>query len=154
METLESTPMTIRELLKKLLKEMGLPIEPLGSELRKAWERAVGPFVASHTVPYSFKRGTLTILCPSPHWILELRMLKEQILERLNAEPGGQKVKRLTFKLGHFESYGEERPKEKEVEITKEEAESFTAPLKDREMKEQIMRILKAIRARTSNPSF
>lgn len=147
-------PVSIRDLLKKLFSDLGFSFEPVGVELRKAWQRAVGPLIASHSMPYSFKRGTLTVLCPTPHWILELRMLKEQILEKLNAELGDQKVKRLSFKLGHLEPPKEESPSGVSSEISKEEAEALTASIKDRELKERILRILEAIRAKTGNPSL
>lgn len=147
-------PVSIKDLIKKLFSDMGFSFEPVGMELRRAWERAVGPWVASHSTPYSFKRGTLTVLCPTPHWILELRMLKEQILEKLNAELGAQKVKRLTFKLGYLERSKEKSPSEANFEISKEEADAFTASIKDGELKEQILRILKAIRKKTRDPSL
>ncbi len=149
-----NSPLTIKEILNKVLKEIGIPVEPVGPELKRAWEKAVGPLISSHNIPYSFKRGTLTVLCSSPHWMLELQMLKEQILSKLHAELGGQKVKRLAFKLGQLLSREEERQKELNVEISKEEAESLTAPLKDKELKEQVVRILKAIRAKAQGPSF
>lgn len=49
----------------------------------RAWNEAVGPQVAAHTVPTSIKDSTLIVRCDSAIWTSELMHLQGEILPRL-----------------------------------------------------------------------
>ena len=58
-----------------------------GSALRR-WEEAVGPLLASKSVPDRYDKGTVWVATQGSAWAQELRLMKPQILERREAMAG------------------------------------------------------------------
>lgn len=58
-----------------------------GSVLRR-WEEAVGSLLAEKSVPDRYDKGTVWVATQGSAWAQELRLMKPQILERLEAMAG------------------------------------------------------------------
>ncbi len=48
------------------------------------WEEVVGPLLSERSVPERYQEGTLWVAAKGPAWAQELRMRKDQVLQRLN----------------------------------------------------------------------
>ncbi len=58
-----------------------------GAALRR-WEEIVGPLLGSKSVPDRYDKGTVWVATQGSAWAQELRLMKPQILERLEAMAG------------------------------------------------------------------
>lgn len=58
-----------------------------GGPLRR-WEEAVGPVLAAKSVPDRYDKGTVWVATQGSAWAQELRLMKPQILERLETMAG------------------------------------------------------------------
>ena len=61
------------------------------------WEKLVGKESAEASKPVDLNAGVLTVQCRSTAWATQLRLLSEQILNRINQEYPDQDVKFLKF---------------------------------------------------------
>jgi predicted nucleic acid-binding Zn ribbon protein len=61
------------------------------------WERLVGPENAAASKPQEIRNGTLSIGCRSTAWATQLRLLKDQILARIQEQYPDLGVKDLVF---------------------------------------------------------
>lgn len=58
-----------------------------GAVLRR-WDEVVGPILAGKSVPDRYDKGTVWVATQGSAWAQELRLMKPQILERLDAMAG------------------------------------------------------------------
>ncbi len=78
------------DLLDDILATRGL-----GTQIRRigalhVWSDAVGEKIAGVTVAKTVVASTLFVEVRSSAWLMELSLLKEALLERVNAELGGE----------------------------------------------------------------
>ncbi|MBW8481725.1 DUF721 domain-containing protein [Actinomadura parmotrematis] len=59
------------------------------------WPGIVGPELAEHTKPEKFEDGELTVVADSTTWATQLRLLRTQLVRRLNEELGAGTVKQV-----------------------------------------------------------
>lgn len=145
-------PVPLKEVLQELSRKVGFKLRPVERELTEAWNRAVGEVIAQRAQPEGIRRKVLWVLCPDPHWMNELQMLKETIMERLNSVLGEGRIKEIRFKIGAIPSRPAEGPRSiPDVPLRPEEVEAVLSPLKDPTLRERALRILKAIKARGSS---
>lgn len=69
----KSEPTPVKKLLRPVKPTRTLQTNQDIKLVREAWERAVGPAIASETRVYSFKKGVLTIAVASPTLLQEIR---------------------------------------------------------------------------------
>ncbi len=75
--------------------------ERLGEEeIERAWRRAAGESAARRSRPVSFKKSILIVNVASSSWLYELTVKKREIVEVLEAELKGKRVKELRFRIG------------------------------------------------------
>jgi predicted nucleic acid-binding Zn ribbon protein len=81
-----------------------MPVQALTAELAPAttlarvqevWERVLGPAIAASARPSSERDGVLTVICEAAVWAQELDLMGPQLIERLNAELGGDTLRLL-----------------------------------------------------------
>jgi len=63
------------------------------------WPGAVGDAIARVTAPRSISGGTLVVEVRSSSWLMELNLMKREILDRVNAGRPGAPVERIVFVL-------------------------------------------------------
>jgi predicted nucleic acid-binding Zn ribbon protein len=70
------------------------PASGLGA-LQRAWPAAVGDVVAARAHPSAEHDGVVTVTCSSSVWAQELTLMAPELVARLNAALGGEKVREL-----------------------------------------------------------
>jgi predicted nucleic acid-binding Zn ribbon protein len=77
-------------------------LEPLTglAAVQRAWPQAVGPAVAAEAEPVSERGGVVTVRCRSAVWAQELTLLAPELVPRLNAAIGEQRVTELRCTAG------------------------------------------------------
>jgi predicted nucleic acid-binding Zn ribbon protein len=75
------------------------PVTPLAA-VQRAWKEAVGPAVAAEAEPVSMRAGVVTVRCRSAVWAQELTMLAPDLVGRLNAAIGDERVTELKCTAG------------------------------------------------------
>jgi predicted nucleic acid-binding Zn ribbon protein len=86
-------PRPLSEALAKVRREAA-PKTLLG-EVQAAWGRALGPAIAAAAEPVGERDGVLSVACTSAVWAAELDLMQADLLTRLNAELGGERLARI-----------------------------------------------------------
>lgn len=96
-------PTPIRSIVEKILSGAGLDKMVQASRVVKLWDTVVGPTIAGHAQPRSFREGTLIVNVDSSVWLAQLdRYRKRQIKERLNRQAGQSVVRKIVFVIGEL----------------------------------------------------
>ena len=86
-------------LVGDLLEGLGLDKRLREFRAVEAWEEAVGKTVSEHATPTGIREGVLFVEVDSSVWMQELSLLRESIVERLNAALGAPLVRRIVLSL-------------------------------------------------------
>ena len=98
---------SIGGILNRVLAQAGMAEGLENSRILKLWASAVGPSVAAHASPRSFRRGRLVVTVDSSAWHAELeRYFKQRIIANLNEKLGKALVTSVVFRVGEFENTG------------------------------------------------
>ena len=86
----DAGPTRVGDLLGGLLEKRGL-----GTQLRRlraldVWSSAVGPGVAKVTQAKTVVASTLFVQVRSSAWLMELSLMRDALLDRVNEEMGGE----------------------------------------------------------------
>jgi predicted nucleic acid-binding Zn ribbon protein len=73
------------------------------------WREIVGPRIAKHAQPESFRDGVLVIAVQNSIWLSHLRFLTADLQEKLNREIPSSPVKEIHFRLGSVEPASDSR---------------------------------------------
>jgi len=94
----ERGPEKVGKLLGSLLDEAGIRADLDRQSALSRWEPSVGEKIADVTNARSVAEGTLVVEVRSSAWLMELNMMKGEILARLNADLDTE-IERLVFVL-------------------------------------------------------
>jgi len=64
------------------------------------WADAVGPAVAAHAEPASFRDGVLSVRVAGAAWMQELQFMQQELRERLNERLGAPLIRDVYFVSG------------------------------------------------------
>jgi len=78
-------PTRVDSLVERVLRGRGVLEGVERASVVPHWEELVGAEIARVAKPVGFAGGTLFVEVRSSAWLMELRMLERQMLERLNA---------------------------------------------------------------------
>lgn len=82
----DDAPQKMGELLEGFLKETGVQEDLRRQSALTEWDDRVGGKIAAVTHPRSVSDGTLIVEVRSSAWLMELNMMKGDILTRVNAD--------------------------------------------------------------------
>ncbi|MDX1765299.1 MAG: DUF721 domain-containing protein [bacterium] len=116
----KSSPEAAGEILRSLLKELGVDQIMQRHEIWSQWEEIVGTEIAAHTRPAFFSGNCLFITVDHSTWMQQLTFLKSQMLQNINATLENQAVSELRFRLGPLTDPGRPKAPEKETGPTGE----------------------------------
>lgn len=88
-------PALFGDVLARLVKARGWQQPAAEGAVFGAWERVVGPDVATHCKPVKLADGELTIEAESTAWATQLRLLAAKLIVKIAAEVGPNVVKKL-----------------------------------------------------------
>ena len=97
MDKLSDKTHKIEQILSYLLREYGFDQKILEAKGLAAWASAVGEPVARNTQPISLINGKLTVYTVNTVLITELLLLKQHVIEKINATVGQTVVRDLQF---------------------------------------------------------
>jgi len=63
------------------------------ADVQRVWERAAGAAIAREASPLCERDGKVTLLCSSAVWMQEIDLMGPALVERLNRELGGDRVR-------------------------------------------------------------
>ena len=90
-----------RDMLPKLMQQLGLTERLKEHEVSAAWHNIVGDFIAAHSAPMSLREGVLVVrvLQPALHYQFET-ISKVEILRKLKTRFGGKLIRDVRFRVG------------------------------------------------------
>ncbi|MDG4763041.1 DciA family protein [Solwaraspora sp. WMMD406] len=88
-------PQLFGDVLARLVKARGWQRPAAEATVFGAWERVVGPEVATHSRPVKLEDGELTVEAESTAWATQLRLLARSLLQQIAKEVGHNVVRRL-----------------------------------------------------------
>lgn len=92
-------PSRVGELLEGFLERQGVKDEVARATVVEEWPERVGEQIARVTRARSVSDGTLVVEVRSSAWLMELNMMKGQILERVNRDRDEAPLEKLVFVL-------------------------------------------------------
>jgi predicted nucleic acid-binding Zn ribbon protein len=78
-------PQLVGDLLGKFLDRSGLAAGVEAASVLPQWPQLVGPQIAAVTDPQRVSDGTLVVGVRSSAWLMELNMMKGELMKRVNA---------------------------------------------------------------------
>jgi len=92
---------SVNEILGRFLKggKMGAKIRQYA--LHANWENVVGPKIAGHAVPTVWRGNILFVEVESPAWLQELRMMEEEVLEKIRTACTDLQIEKIRWILRH-----------------------------------------------------
>lgn len=137
------------DFLPKLLKRKKIHLDTLDYRVTDVWYRAVGPQISAQTAPVRFKNNTLSVHVSTPAWMQQLRFLKREIMDKVNAEWGKEEIQNIHFSIGdipptpHSQSARSEESSEKLLkERDRRLIRENLSQLEDKELKGILKRVM------------
>ncbi len=65
------------------------------ARVQEVWERTAGPAIADCAHPTAERDGVLTVTCAAAVWAQELSFMEGELIPRLNAALGGERIHEL-----------------------------------------------------------
>ncbi|MEJ2744375.1 MAG: DUF721 domain-containing protein [bacterium] len=95
--------MPIGDVLKTVLRRLGLGQRVRVARIVQDWERIVGSKIAKHCTPVSVRGKILVVNVDSSVWLAELtQFFKDKMLEQIRNETGGTGIKDIRFRIGEI----------------------------------------------------
>jgi hypothetical protein len=133
---------SLRIILGKFAKDIGIDSGVALNKLRKQWISLVGKPIAVHTYPDSVKSGSLSVVVDTPQWMHHLGFYKNDILDKL--KPFG--VNSIRFRLGRIPEYLNEELKPEDSELSEEDLQyidNTVKSLKDDELRDKFRTLIR-----------
>ena len=89
----------VGEFLEGILKKAGLKDQVLRAEVVEEWEDRVGEAIARVTRAQGVRDATLIVEVRSSAWLMELNLMKEEILRRVNEGREEALIEKIVFVL-------------------------------------------------------
>ena len=70
------------------------------SHVTRAWQKAIHTPISDNAKPYAINGSLLLVFVSSSVWLHQLRFLKDELIDRLNAELEEGKISDIKFKIG------------------------------------------------------
>jgi predicted nucleic acid-binding Zn ribbon protein len=86
-------------LILKVLRGLGLERRLEEQRAVHAWDGVVGPAIAAQSRATDIRDGVLFVDVATNVWMQELGLLREGIVERLNAHLGGEVVRKIVLSI-------------------------------------------------------
>lgn len=92
-------PVRVGELVEEVLDRAGVREQIARNAALEDWEERVGEAIARVTRARRVSGATLIVEVASSAWLMELDMMKREIMARINAGRKGGRIERLVFVL-------------------------------------------------------
>lgn len=85
--------------MPRYLEREGLAAKVEAASVVPEWETLVGPGIAAVTEPRRVSDGTLFVAVQTSAWMMELNMMKAELMRRLNAGKKRGRIEQIVFVL-------------------------------------------------------
>jgi len=99
-------PQPIGEVLERFLRERGVREQVSRFEALERWDEAVGEKIAEVAKAVRVDGGVLFVEVRSSAWMMELEMMKGEVLERLNEGRNQGRIEKIRFRLAPDDGEG------------------------------------------------
>ena len=93
-----AAPRPLAALVGELEREL-TPATTL-ARVQEVWARATGPAIGAAAQPTAERDGVLTVSCEAAVWAQELDLMAGELIPRLNALFGGERIRELRCLTG------------------------------------------------------
>ncbi|HEX2091364.1 MAG TPA: DUF721 domain-containing protein [Longimicrobiaceae bacterium] len=93
-------PQLVGDVLARFLSRSGLEGKVEAASVLTEWAERVGPQIAAVTEPLRVSEDTLFVAVATSPWMMELTLMKADILRRLNAGKKEGKIEQIVFVMG------------------------------------------------------
>ena len=93
-------PQLVGDVLSRFLNRSGLEAKVESASVLTEWEERVGPQIAAVTEPLRVSEETLFVAVATSAWMMELTLMKGEIIRRLNAGKKNGKIQQIVFVMG------------------------------------------------------
>ncbi|HEX2187901.1 MAG TPA: DUF721 domain-containing protein [Longimicrobiaceae bacterium] len=93
-------PQLVGDVLSRFLNRSGLEAKVEAASVLTEWAERVGPQIAAVTEPLRVSEDTLFVAVSTSAWMMELTLMKGEIVRRLNAGKKTGKIQHLVFVMG------------------------------------------------------
>lgn len=102
-------PQSVGDVLARFLERTGMAPKVEAAAVIPEWAERVGPAIAAVTEPLRVSDGTLVVAVSTSAWMMELNLMKAELMRHLNAgkpanAPG--RIKQIAFVMGGGEPAG------------------------------------------------
>lgn len=101
-------PVRVGGLLERLLEKWGLAEQVERAAVLEEWEQRVGERVAQKARPVRLDGDTLIVEVESASWLMELQMMKRELLKRINAGRDRARIEKIVLVQGGGSRRGSE----------------------------------------------
>jgi len=98
-ESQDGGPEKVGKVLGSFLEKVGLRETVLRAEVADRWEERVGEAIARVTRAQGIRGATMIVEVRSSAWLMELNLMKEEILDRLNEGRREALIENVVFVL-------------------------------------------------------
>ena len=92
-------PRRLGDVLEEVLRESGVREQMERTTVLEAWDERVGEKIAAVTRPLAVDGSVLFVEVRSSAWMMELEMMKREILDRLNEGRSEGRIEKIRFRL-------------------------------------------------------
>jgi predicted nucleic acid-binding Zn ribbon protein len=90
-------PQPLGDLLSRFLDKSGLAPKIEAAAVIPEWEERVGPQIAAVTEPLRISDGTLFVAVRNSAWMMELNLMKAELMRHVNAGQRGGRIEQIVF---------------------------------------------------------
>jgi predicted nucleic acid-binding Zn ribbon protein len=87
----------VGDVLSRFLNRSGLAAKVEAASVVPEWPRLVGPQIAAVTEPIRVSDGTLFVAVNTSAWIMELNLMKGELMRYLNAGKRAGRIEQIVF---------------------------------------------------------
>lgn len=93
-------PQSVGDVLAKFLDRKGLAHKVEAAAVIPEWAERVGPQIAAVTEPLRLSEGTLVVAVRTSAWLMELNLMKAELMRHVNAGQRGGRIDQIVFVMG------------------------------------------------------
>jgi predicted nucleic acid-binding Zn ribbon protein len=98
-------PTAVGDVLARFLERTGMAAKVETAAVIPEWAERVGPAIAAVTEPLRVSDGTLVVAVSTSAWMMELNMMKADLMRHLNAgRADNARIKGIAFVMGGGEA--------------------------------------------------
>jgi predicted nucleic acid-binding Zn ribbon protein len=90
-------PQAVGDLVSRYLERAGIATKVEAASSLAEWSERVGPAIAAVTQPLRVSEGTLFVGVSTSAWLMELNLMKGDLMRHLNAGKGDGRIRQLVF---------------------------------------------------------